>query len=111
MDLNQIKVPIPKRVPKMVTPKSPAPWDIAQAITTVEHDAYTALVKEPAEAAGITPPPEIPGPGTALSMMLGPLQNLFSGMIKQGGGQGAQRGDVTEEKKPPVGGVASRGSL
>lgn len=117
MNLNQIKAPIPKRAPKFVTPKSPAPWDVAAAITAIEHDAYNALVKEPAEAAGITPPPELPGPGTLASMLVAPLQNLFGGLTKagqggQGGGQETKRGTITEEKPAPSpGGVATRGSL
>lgn len=104
MDLNQMKAPIPKRAPKFVAPKSPAPWDIATAITTMEHDAYAALVKEPAEAAGITPLPELPGPGTFASMLIAPLQNLFGGLTKQGGGQGNQtkRGTAGVEEQPPT---------
>ena len=119
MNMNQIRAPIPKRAPKFVMPKSPAPWDLAAAITAIEHDVYQALVKEPAEAAGITPLPELPGPGTLVSMVVSPLQNLLGGLTKvgpggQGGGQGAEtkRGTITEEKPPaPPGGVATRGSL
>lgn len=95
MNINQIKAPIPKRAPKLVTPKSPAPWDIAAAITAMEHDAYRALIKEPAEAAGITPPPELPGPGTLGSMLVSPLQGFFAGLTKGAGvTQGAR--EVTE---------------
>lgn len=91
MNLNQIKAPFPKRAPKLVTPKSAAPWDVAAAITAIEHDAYEALVKEPAEAAGITPLPELPGPGTLISMVVSPLQNLFGGLKKAGQGVGGEK--------------------
>lgn len=84
----EIKAPIPKRVPKLVMPKSPAPWDIAAAITAVEHDVYQALIKEPAEAAGITALPELPGPGTIASMFTAPLQGLLGGLTKAGQGGG-----------------------
>lgn len=112
----EIKAPIPKRAPKFVMPKSPAPWDVVAAITAIEHDAYQALVKEPAEAAGITPLPELPGPGTLGSMLISPLQGFFGQLTKagQGGGQETKRGTITEEKPaaaPSPGGVATRGSL
>jgi hypothetical protein len=97
--MTEIRAPIPKRMPAFSTPKSPAPWDIMEAMTQMEHDAYEALVKEPAEAAGITPPPEIPGPGTFASMAASPLQNLLGGLTKAGQGAAGGGGASPEPKR------------
>lgn len=99
MNMNQIKVPFPRRAPTFVTPKSPAPWDLAAAQAAFEHDAYEALIKEPAEAVGITPLPELPGPGALTSMLVAPLQNFFGGLTKgQGGGTPSPEREREEEK-------------
>jgi len=110
----QLKMP---RMVKFVTPKSPAPWDVASALSEMEHDAYQALVKEPAEAAGVPAPPELPGPAALSSMFTAPLQTLFAGLGQGQGSQGkgsrspVERGEITEKKVEIEAPVATRGSL
>jgi hypothetical protein len=108
----QLKMP---RMVKFVTPKSPAPWDVASALSEMEHDAYQALVKEPAEAAGLPPAPELPGPAALASMFTAPLQTLFAGLGQGSKGKGSrspvERGEITEKKVEIEAPVATRGSL
>ncbi len=98
----------PPRQPRFVTPRSPAPWDVASAMGEMEHEVYNALIKEPAEAAGIPAPPELPGPAVISSMVITPLQTFFGGLV-QGNLGGGKRGTI--EEKPALAGGARRGSL
>ncbi len=103
----------PPRQPRFVTPRSPAPWDVVAALGEMEKDAYNALIKEPAEAAGIPLPPEVPGPAAISSMVVGPLQQVFGGLTQGNLGGGlTKRGTITEDTRPPaLAGAARRGSL
>lgn len=104
MNMNQIKLPIPTRAPKLVAPKSAAPWDMLKALSEIEHEGYLALVKEPAVSAGLTPLPEIPGLGSLASMFAGPLQGI-SGIKPFGFGGGSSnppRERVTGAEKEVV---------
>jgi hypothetical protein len=96
----QLKMP---RQPKFVQPKSPLPWDVTAAAAEMEKELFNVLIKEPAQAAGIQPPPELPGPATLLNMATVPLQGIL-GQITQGGlfggGGSSPRGEPGKGNNP-----------
>jgi len=105
-NLNNLKF----RQPKFVTPKSPAPWDVAAALAELEKDAFNALVKEPAEATGLPVLPQIPGPATLLSMVTVPLQGM-AGQVTQGAGGGGGGTTTTTAAARTQGGQGQGGQV
>jgi len=86
--------PGPTRFPSFVTPRAATPQDVISALASMEADTYSALVREPALSAGLTAPPDIPGPARLLAQA-----GLPAAPSLPTPGQGGQ-GEVTVAEKP-----------
>ena len=86
------------RLPRIAKPKTMAPDDVLSAVVETEKDAYRAFVKEPAEAMGITPPPEFPTPAAVAQQITGALPEMKHPFL---GAQGSPpvRNRLLEETK------------
>lgn len=60
----------PPRMPKMVSPSSMSPVDVAAAMGTMEKDILDALVREPLAAMGVNLPALPAPPGSLLAQAL-----------------------------------------
>jgi len=72
--------------------------DFLKPLAELEHSAYETFVKNPAEAMGVPPPPEIPGPATVVTKLAEGVSPIEAVIPTEGEKEGESPRERKKEK-------------